>query len=112
MGKIIKTKPMRELYYRASRVARALGDPAKYTIVQLLLENGPLSVGEIVRSAKRSQPTVSYHLAQLRNLEIVRYETKPDGSYYWIKYPEEIRKILSALNNFIDRVLQGVEDED
>jgi len=35
---------------------------------------------------------------QLKNLEIVRFETKSDRSYYWIKYPEEIKKILNALN--------------
>jgi hypothetical protein len=35
---------------------------------------------------------------QLENLEIVQYETKTDGNYYLIKYPEEIRKILNAFN--------------
>ncbi len=112
MSGIIRTKPMKEMHYRASRIARALGDPAKFTIVNSLLHSGSLSVNEIARRVRRSQPTVSYHLAQLRHLELVRYETKQDGSYYWIKYPEEVRKILIALNGFISRILRGVESED
>ncbi len=111
MNSGIQSKPMKEIFYRESRVAKALGDPAKYTIVKLLIKNGPLSVNEIVKEVKRSQSTISHHLAQLRHLEIVRYETKSDGIYYWIKYPVEIQKIFSALNDFVRRTLNGVEHE-
>ncbi len=111
MVRNIQTKPMKEIFYRESRVAKALGDPAKYSIVKILIKNGPMTVNELVKWIKRSQPTVSHHLAQLRHLEIVRYETKSDGIYYWIKYPDELHKILQALNNFVKRTLQGVEYE-
>ncbi len=111
MNEYIKTKPMKEILYRESRVAKTLGAPAKYSIVNLLLKNGPLTVNEIVKGIKRSQSTVSHHLAQLRHLEIVRYETKSDSSYYWIKYPDELNKILQALNNFVRRTLQSVDYE-
>ncbi|MGB9720985.1 MAG: ArsR/SmtB family transcription factor [bacterium] len=112
MDRRIGTKPMKEIHYRESRVAKGLGDPAKYAIIKLLLNNGPLSVNEIARSIRRSQPTVSHHLAQLKNLEIVRYEVKSSGSYYWIKYPAEIHRILKALNVFVNRTMQGVENEE
>lgn len=111
MNNFIKTKPMKENLYRESRVAKVLGDPAKYSIVELLLHHGPTSVSEIVKKVSRSQPTVSNHLARLKSLEVVRFETKPDGVYYWIKYEKEIRAIVNSLSRFVNRSLQGVHYE-
>jgi DNA-binding transcriptional ArsR family regulator len=112
MGRIHREKPMKEILYRESRVAKALGEPSKYAIVQLLLKHAPLNVSEIVKNLKRSQSTISHHLAALRSLEIVRFETKADGVYYWIKYPQELRTILNALEVFIKRTQRGIEHEE
>jgi ArsR family transcriptional regulator len=111
MQREVLNKPMKEALYRESRVAKALGEPARYVITHLLLKHGPLQVSEIVRRIRRSQPTVSHHLAVLRSLEIVRYDTKPEGIYYWIKYPKEVRLILDSLRGFIRRTQRGLEDE-
>lgn len=112
MGKNMTTKPMKEIYYRESRIAKALGEPAKYSLVRLLLDNGPQNVTAIAQAIRRSQPTVSHHSGQLKNLEIVRYETRFDGNFYWIKYSDEIRKILKALNEFVNRTFSKVYSED
>ncbi len=104
-------KPMREVLYRESRIAKALGEPARYLITILLLKHGPLRVSEIAKRLRRSQPTVSHHLSVLRGLEIVRYETKPEGVYYWIKYPKVVRPIMESLRVFVHRVQKGLEDE-
>lgn len=53
MAKSIGLKPMREIYYRESRGAKALGEPAKYSKIRLLLDNGPQYVSEIARSIRR-----------------------------------------------------------
>jgi DNA-binding transcriptional ArsR family regulator len=111
MERISRGKPMRESMYRESRVAKALSEPARYHIVSLLLKHGPLSVSEIAKKIRRSQPTVSHHLSVLRGLEIVRYETKSDWIDYWIKYPRELRRIIETLRQFIKRTQEGLEDE-
>ncbi len=104
-------KPMKEVLYRESRVAKVLGEPAKCLIVDLLLKRGSLTVSEIVRRVRRSQPTVSHHLATLRSLEIVRYEARSDGVYYWIKYPKELKSVLESLRDFVQRTQKGLEEE-
>jgi len=111
MQRMSLSKPMKEAMYRESRVAKALGEPARYVIANLLLKHGPLQVSEIVKRIRRSQPTVSHHLSVLKGLEIVRYDTKPEGIYYWIKYPKEVRQILESLSEFIHRTQKGLEDE-
>ena len=45
---------------------RALGDPTRVQILELLREHGELSVGELVDRLAVSQPKVSNHLACLR----------------------------------------------
>lgn len=45
---------------------RALGDPTRVRILELLAEHGELSVGQLVTSLAVSQPKVSNHLACLR----------------------------------------------
>lgn len=111
MDKAIYRKPMKEILYRESRVAKVLGEPSKYAIINLLLRYGPMSVYEIVKKVRRSQPTVSHHLSKLKSLEIVRYEAKTDGVYYWIKYPQELKTILRSLKMFIKRTQKGLEYE-
>lgn len=45
---------------------RALGDPTRVRILELLRAHGELSVGELVERLALSQPKVSNHLACLR----------------------------------------------
>ena len=45
---------------------RALGDPTRVRILELLVEQGELSVGQLVSRLAVSQPKVSNHLACLR----------------------------------------------
>ena len=45
---------------------RALGDPTRVRILELLREDGELTVGELVARLGVSQPKVSNHLACLR----------------------------------------------
>jgi DNA-binding transcriptional ArsR family regulator len=45
---------------------RGLGDPSRLRILELLREEGELSVGELVERLELPQPKVSNHLACLR----------------------------------------------
>lgn len=45
---------------------RALGDPTRVRILELLQEHGELSVSQLVERLAQSQPKVSNHLACLR----------------------------------------------
>jgi DNA-binding transcriptional ArsR family regulator len=111
MGVEFHSKPMKEIVYRESRIAKVIGEPAKYAIINLLLRHGAMSVGEIARAIHRAESTISHHLAMLKGLEIVRYEVKTSGVYYWIKYPKELRLIVKSLKIFVKRTLEGIEDE-
>jgi DNA-binding transcriptional ArsR family regulator len=63
---------------------RALGDPTRVRILELLREHGELSVGELVARLGQSQPKVSNHLACLRWCGFVHTRREHPTVYYRI----------------------------
>jgi DNA-binding transcriptional ArsR family regulator len=61
---------------------RALGDPTRVRILELLRESGELSVGELVDRLGQSQPKVSNHLACLRWCGFVHTRRDHPTVYY------------------------------
>ncbi len=92
---------MRESRYRESRLCRALGNPIVYRIVVLLAEHGPLTPSAIAGEVGRRIGTVSTHLAKLRSLDLVRYETAGRQTRYWLKHPLATRIVLRSLRRFV-----------
>ena len=70
---------------------RGLGDPTRVRILELLRDNGELSVGELVERLNLPQPKVSNHLACLR----------------WCGFVDAERRQRHVLNRIADpRVLE------
>jgi ArsR family transcriptional regulator, cadmium/lead-responsive transcriptional repressor len=61
---------------------RALGDPTRVRILELLREHGELSVGELVERLGQSQPKVSNHLACLRWCGFVHTRREHPSVFY------------------------------
>jgi ArsR family transcriptional regulator, cadmium/lead-responsive transcriptional repressor len=61
---------------------RALGDPTRVRILELLQEDDELSVGELVERLGESQPKVSNHLACLRWCGFVHTRREHPTVYY------------------------------
>lgn len=94
---------MRERDYRESRICRLLGNPTAYQILRLLADGSRHTPTEIAGIVERSLVTVSLTLRVLRTAELVRYEHKGKSTFYWLKYPEEIRLLETALRRIVDR---------
>ncbi|UCG92047.1 MAG: winged helix-turn-helix transcriptional regulator [candidate division WOR-3 bacterium] len=100
-----------EKKYRGSVMCRILGYPITYAIVKLLLEHGPMELDEIVRRVKISKPGVSLHLKKLKIANIVRYEKRWPKTYYWIKYPEEVKDFLDASEKLVIRTTKRIKKD-
>lgn len=64
-----------------AQVFKALSDETRQKIL-VLLKQQPLSVGEIVRHFPLAQPTISRHLAVLRQAGLVRAERSRQKMIY------------------------------
>ena len=90
---------MPETQYRASRVCRVLGNPTAYQIVHLLL-NAKLRPSDIADEMGISLTLASATLRTLRNVDVLRYETRGKEKIYWIK-ETRIQKVLDGLETFV-----------
>jgi ArsR family transcriptional regulator len=76
----------REQAERMGRVAKALGDPIRMQLVDVLRKHaGKVCVCELVPLFDLSQPTVSHHLKVLREAGIVGSERRGLWAYYYVE---------------------------
>jgi DNA-binding transcriptional ArsR family regulator len=73
---------------------RALGDPIRVRILELLREQGELSVGELVERLGQPQPKVSNHLACLRWCGFVHTRRDHPAIYYRVA-DERVTQLLA-----------------
>ncbi len=92
-------KKMSETEYRASRVCRILGNPTAYHILKMLIGK-EMTPKEIALKMGISESLASVTLRNLRNIDVVRYETRWKEKIYWIK-DETIPVICEQLEKFV-----------
>ncbi len=75
----------REQALRMAEVAKALGDPVRLQLIDVLRKHaGKVCVCELVPLFDLSQPTVSHHLKVLRNAGLVGSERQGLWAYYYV----------------------------
>jgi ArsR family transcriptional regulator, arsenate/arsenite/antimonite-responsive transcriptional repressor len=82
---------------RIAVVAKALGDPIRLQLVDVLRKHaGKVCVCELVPLFEISQPTLSHHLKKLREAGIVDSERRGLWAYYYV-LPESLEEIAAWL---------------
>jgi ArsR family transcriptional regulator len=82
---------------RMAEVARALGDPIRLQLVDVLRKHaGKVCVCELVPLFEVSQPTLSHHLKKLRDAGIVDSERRGLWAYYFV-LPEALDELSAWL---------------
>jgi ArsR family transcriptional regulator len=83
---------------RMAGVAKALGDPVRMQLVDVLRKHaGKVCVCELVPLFDLSQPTVSHHLKKLRDAGIVGSERRGLWAYYYV-LPEALEELTGWLD--------------
>jgi ArsR family transcriptional regulator len=83
---------------RMGAVAKALGDPIRMQLVDVLRKHaGKVCVCELVPLFDLSQPTVSHHLKVLREAGIVGAERQGLWAYYYV-YPVALEELGAWLS--------------
>ena len=88
----------REQAARMAQVAKALGDPVRLQLVDVLSRHaGRVCVCELVPLFDLSQPTVSHHLKVLREAGIVGSEREGLWAYYYV-VPDALKELSAWLS--------------
>jgi ArsR family transcriptional regulator len=89
----------REQAERTAAVAKALGDPIRMQLVDVLRKHAEkVCVCELVPLFDLSQPTVSHHLKVLREAGIVGSERRGLWAYYYVN-PDSLEELSGWLSN-------------
>ncbi len=87
----------REDALRMAEVAKALGDPIRLQLVDVLRRHaGKVCVCELVPLFDISQSTLSHHLKKLRDAGIVDSERQGLWAYYYV-IPDALRELSAWL---------------
>ena len=88
----------REHALRMAEVAKALGDPIRLQLVDVLRKHaGKVCVCELVPLFDISQPTLSHHLKKLRDAGVVDSERQGLWAYYYVN-PEALDELATWLS--------------
>lgn len=86
-------------------VFKALGDPVRVRIVEMLSVNGEMCVCKIMEELSMTQPAVSHHLAALKNAGLVH----PRKEGQWIHYSLCRDAISDTALAFLEEVVRHLD---
>ncbi len=90
---------------RAIRIARALADPTRLSILRTLLQHSELSCGELAERFPIAQSTVSHHLNALMNAGLVAMRKQGQHHYF-----RAVRETLCSFAQWLATLEQTVCD--
>lgn len=88
---------------KLARIAKALSAPAKIAILRTLAKRNTCICGEIVQVTPLSQSTVSQHLKELKELDLIQGHIEGAKSCYCINQ-EGFSDFAEILTSFIKEV--------
>ncbi|NOY52113.1 MAG: winged helix-turn-helix transcriptional regulator [Deltaproteobacteria bacterium] len=91
---------MNEIMIRQAAVLKALAQPTRMQILELLRQ-GERCVCEIIPALQEEQSNLSKHLASLRHAGIVNLRKEGTSNYYSVRHPEVFR-ILDLARKIVE----------
>ena len=85
---------------RFQRIAKALADPRRFEILEVIIAGGEMCCGEVVERFPVAQATVSHHLKELTHAGLV--ETRSEGQFKYLRARPEV------LSEFIEQLTARV----
>lgn len=96
-----------ETMYRASRCCRVLGNPTAYLILRCL-DTSRKTPSDLSDALHIPLTTISMTLRHLRQIDLVRYQTKGRTKEYWIK-DRKVLRILNTTEEWVESVREKRE---
>lgn len=83
---------------KAAALLRTVGNEHRLLVLCLLIEQGELSVGELLERVELSQSALSQHLAKMRDEGLVGFRREAQTLYYRIENPD-VEKLVATLKS-------------
>lgn len=98
---ITKSEHFTEEQNQLANTLKALGHPARIAIIEFLLEKKSCICGDIVSELPLSQPTISQHLKELKNVNIIQGSIEGNSICYCLNLEtfQKIEKYIQLIIN-------------
>lgn len=98
---ITKSEHFTEEQNQLANTLKALGHPARIAIIEFLLEKKSCICGDIVNELPLSQPTISQHLKELKNVNIIQGSIEGNSICYCLNLEtfQKIEKYIQLIIN-------------
>jgi DNA-binding transcriptional ArsR family regulator len=84
-------------------IAKALGHPARIAILEYMLKVNTCICTDIVKEIPLAQPTISQHLKELKNAQIIKGNIEGNSICYCIQ-PDSLQKLYLFLGNVLQQI--------
>lgn len=98
---VTRTELFTEEQNRLAKIARVLAHPARIAIVQHLARINTCINGDLVEEIGLAQPTISQHLRELKDAELIQGTIEGVTVSYCIN-PHRWEEVRAMLNGFFD----------
>lgn len=80
----------------SATILKALGNPARLKMIQLLLQSEACSCGDFLEVLPLAQSTVSKHISELKSAKLIKGKNKGNNIYYSlnVKTWEKVKDFL------------------
>ncbi|MBI3133452.1 MAG: winged helix-turn-helix transcriptional regulator [Bacteroidetes bacterium] len=85
-------------------MAKALGHPARIAIIEFLLKTESCICGDIVNELPLAQPTISQHLKELKNADLIKGSVEGNAICYCIN-----EKAMEKLQHYFGNIVNKLE---
>ena len=99
-----KTEHFTDRQNQLSTLAKALGHPARIAILDYLLKVDTCICGDIVNELPLAQPTISQHLKELKNADLIKGNIDGNAICYCIN-----EKALEILQTYFSNITDKME---
>ncbi|MFT6746655.1 MAG: DNA-binding transcriptional ArsR family regulator [Glaciecola sp.] len=102
---ITKTKGFSKSTNDMAEVFKAIGHPARLSIMMHLAEQNSCICNDIVDKLPLAQPTISRHLSELKRVGLIKGNIEGKNICYcinektWLKAVEQVNNISTAIDN-------------
>lgn len=86
---------------KLAKIAKVLGHPARIAILQYIIKSQSCICGDLVAEIGLAQPTISQHLKELKNLEIIKGTISGTSVCYCINQ-DNWKKINAIFSEFLN----------
>lgn len=100
---ISKTEHFSDKQNNVANLLKAMGHPARMTILDCLSKADALTCGDIVNELPLAQSTVSQHLKELKTAGIINSEAEGASMYYYIN-EKAVKKLQKYFVKFARKV--------